>query len=45
MRRGVVSALSKGAGSPELKVLGEDLLAHENALRDWMQSELGLADE
>jgi hypothetical protein len=36
----IYKQLSKGAGSPELKVLGEDLLAHENALRDWMKSEL-----
>lgn len=32
--------LAKGAGTPELKALGEDLYAHENSLRDWMQSEL-----
>ena len=34
----IYKQLSKRAGSPELKVLGEDLLAHENALRDWMQA-------
>jgi uncharacterized membrane protein len=32
--------LSKGAGTPELKALGEDLLEHENAMRDWLKSEL-----
>ncbi|MEU1185895.1 hypothetical protein ABZ464_51460 [Streptomyces sp. NPDC005820] len=32
--------LSKGAGTPELKALGDDLLDHENAMRDWMRSEL-----
>jgi uncharacterized membrane protein len=32
--------LIKGADTPELKALGEDLLEHENAMRDWMQSEL-----
>jgi uncharacterized membrane protein len=32
--------LSKGADTPELKALGEDLYAHENAMRDWLKSEL-----
>ncbi|MFF4425797.1 hypothetical protein ACFY04_34345 [Streptomyces sp. NPDC001549] len=32
--------LGKGAGTPELKALGDDLLDHENAMRDWMRSEL-----
>ncbi len=32
--------LAKGASTPELKKLGEDLYDHENALRDWLKSEL-----
>jgi uncharacterized membrane protein len=32
--------LGKGAGSPELKALADDLVEHENALRDWLKSEL-----
>ena len=32
--------LAKGAGTPELKTLGDDLYEHENALRDWLQSAL-----
>jgi len=32
--------MSKGAKTPELATLGEDLLEHENAMRDWMKSEL-----
>ena len=32
--------LAKGARTPELKALGDDLYAHENAMRDWLQSEL-----
>jgi uncharacterized membrane protein len=32
--------LSKGARTPELRALGEDLFEHENALRTWVQSEL-----
>jgi hypothetical protein len=32
--------LAKGARTPELKALGDDLYAHENAMRDWFQSEL-----
>lgn len=30
----------KGAGTPELRQFGVDLLDHENALRDWCKSEL-----
>jgi len=38
--------LAKGARTPELKALGEDLYAHEAALRDWLQSELdGKSDD
>lgn len=33
------SHLAKGAGTPELKTLGDDLVEHENALRDWLRSE------
>jgi uncharacterized membrane protein len=32
--------LIKGARTAELKALGEDLLEHENAMRDWSRSEL-----
>jgi uncharacterized membrane protein len=32
--------LGKGAGTPELKAFADDLVAHENALRDWIKSEL-----
>jgi hypothetical protein len=32
--------LAKGAGTPELKAFAEDLYDHENALRDWLKSEL-----
>ncbi|MDM0048842.1 DUF1269 domain-containing protein [Variovorax sp. J22R115] len=32
--------ISKGARTPELKALGEDLQAHEPAIRDWFKSEL-----
>ena len=32
--------LAKGARTPELKTLGDDLVDHENALRDWFKSEL-----
>ena len=32
--------LSKHAHSAELKTLGDDLYEHENALRDWLKSEL-----
>jgi hypothetical protein len=32
--------LSKGAGTPELTAFAADLVAHENALRDWIKSEL-----
>jgi len=32
--------LAKGARTPELKTLGEDLYNHENALRDWLRSAL-----
>lgn len=32
--------ISKGARTPELKALGDDLQVHEPAIRDWFQSEL-----
>ncbi|HEY6761763.1 MAG TPA: hypothetical protein VI318_19845 [Baekduia sp.] len=32
--------LGKGAATPELKAFAADLVAHENALRDWVKSEL-----
>jgi uncharacterized membrane protein len=32
--------LGKGAGTPELKALADDLYNHENAMRDWLKSEL-----
>jgi hypothetical protein len=32
--------LGKHAHSPELKTLADDYYEHENALRDWLQSEL-----
>jgi hypothetical protein len=32
--------LAKGARTPELKAFAEDLYDHENALRDWLKSEL-----
>jgi hypothetical protein len=32
--------LAKGARTPELKALGDDLYEHEAVLRDWLQSEL-----
>src|SRR5512132_4287290 len=32
--------LGKDAGTPELKAFADDLVAHENALRDWIKSEL-----
>ena len=32
--------LGKGAKTPELKTLAEDLYAHENAMRDWFKSEV-----
>jgi hypothetical protein len=32
--------LGKGAGTPELAQYGKRLVEHENALRDWMRSEL-----
>ena len=32
--------LGKGAKTPELKALAEDLFAHENAMRDWVKSEM-----
>ncbi|MFF3454628.1 DUF1269 domain-containing protein [Streptomyces sp. NPDC002730] len=32
--------LGKGAHTPELKSLAEDLFEHENAMRDWLESEL-----
>jgi hypothetical protein len=32
--------LAKGAPTPELKAFAEDLYDHENALRDWLKSEL-----
>ncbi|MGW2559798.1 hypothetical protein ACWCXB_11225 [Streptomyces sp. NPDC001514] len=37
--------MGKGAHTPELKALAEDLLEHENAMRDWLKSELdGMSD-
>ncbi|MFP2904173.1 DUF1269 domain-containing protein [Pyxidicoccus sp. 3LFB2] len=32
--------LARGAPTPELKTLGDDLYVHEASLRDWLQSEL-----
>jgi uncharacterized membrane protein len=32
--------LGKGDATPEMKALADDLVAHENALRDWLQSVL-----
>lgn len=32
--------LGKGAGTPGLKALADDLMLHEPALRDWLKSEL-----
>lgn len=32
--------LGKDASTPELKAFADDLVAHENALRDWIKSEL-----
>jgi uncharacterized membrane protein len=32
--------LGKGAKTPELKALADDLFAHENAMRDWLKSEM-----
>jgi uncharacterized membrane protein len=32
--------LGKGARTPELQALADDLYEHENAMRDWFQSEL-----
>lgn len=32
--------LGKGAGTPELRALADDLMVHEPALRDWLKSEM-----
>lgn len=32
--------LGKGAKTPELQALAEDLIAHENSMRDWFKSEI-----
>lgn len=32
--------LGKGAKTPELKALADDSFAHENAMRDWLKSEM-----